>query len=380
MEYVDYGQTGLRVSRFGLGGMRFPADAGEAIQMIRFAIDNGVNYIDTAYVYGDSEEIIGRALKDGYRERVVLATKSPLWTVRSHADFEKGLDEQLRRLGVDYIDIYMHHNLFQKHWQRVKDLDGLGFLDDMVKKGKCRFRGFSIHGTLEAFREVLDAYDWDMAQIQLNIIDACQQAGVAGLQYAAAKGVPVAIMESLRGGDLINFAPPGVDELIRAFPTRRSLAEWCFRWLYNMPAATVILSGTSTLAQLQDNIRIFANSAPNVMNAAELDLIEKIRTLFEAAAGVGCTACNYCMPCPQGVAIPEIIRMYKNLLRNPNYRIDKMYYHRSVIPKGNGADQCMDCGVCAEKCPQSLPIAEVLRQAHEALGTYMRLMYEPEEG
>ncbi len=367
MEYVQLGRTGLKVSRFGLGCMRFPADEKEAIAMVRQAIDNGVNYLDTAYIYDDSEVITGKALRDGYRRRTHLATKSPLWNINKHEDFEKYLDEELKRLGTDYIDVYLLHNLNPGHWEKVKRLDGFSFLNRMIEKGKIGHKAFSIHGTLPAFQEIVAAFDWEMAQIQLNILDENQQIGVAGLKHAAAKGLAMVIMEPLRGGYLLNNVPGEVTALLNGYPEQRSLVEWCFRWLYNMPEVAVILSGTSSLEQLRDNLRIFEQSAANVMSEADQELIHKIRAAYESQKSIGCTGCQYCLPCPKGVSIPEIFRLYNSYQLMKPHPIDKVVYKQSFQPAGTGADQCVSCNICKKHCPQALDIPVLLKRVHGEL-------------
>ena len=357
----------MKVSRLGLGCMRFPAEEKEAIEMVRYAIDNGINYVDTAYMYPNSEEITGMALKDGYRDRTYLITKSPLWFINKNEDFEKYLDEELIKLGTDHIDVYLLHNLYPGNWERVLKYDGLTFLDKMIQKGKILHKGFSIHNTTEAFREIADSYNWDMAQIQLNILDEHQQVGVEGLKYGAEKGLAMVVMEPLRGGSLVNNIPREAQELIEAYSEKRSIAEWCFRWLYNMPEVSVILSGTSTLAQLKDNLRIFESAKPDVMSAEDQKLIEAIRNAFESKKSIGCTGCRYCMPCPQGVAIPDIFKLYNNYqLTKPN-PIDKQIYQ--FINMDSKADKCVECGVCMQHCPQELNIPELLKQAHAELSS-----------
>lgn len=367
MEYIPYGKTGLKVSRFGLGCMRLPKDETEALEMIRYAIDHGVNYLDTAYVYSNSEEIVGKALKGGYRDKVYLVTKSPIWNITRHEDFEKYLDEELMRLGTDHLDVYLLHNLFPENWEKVKKYDGLSFLDKMIAKGKIRHQGFSIHSSLQAFKEIIDSFAWEMSQIQLNILDEHQQVGVEGLHYAAAKGMATVIMEPLRGGSLLNNAPQEVRDLINAFPEKRSLPEWCFRWLYNMPEVSVILSGTSSLEQLKDNLRIFEQAKPGVMMDAEQELIKKIIEAYESKNRIGCTGCKYCLPCPNGVSIPEIFKLYNSYQLVKPHQVDKLAYKRALIPTNAGADQCTACGLCAEHCPQGLEIPELLKQAHAEL-------------
>lgn len=367
MEYTQYGKTGLKVSKLGLGCMRFPKDENEAIHMVRYAIDDGVNYLDTAYVYKDSEVITGKALKDGYRNKIYLATKSPIWNITKHKDFEKYLDEQLLRLGTDHIDVYLLHNLFSGNWEKVQKYDGLTFLDKMIAKGKILHKAFSIHGSTEAFKEIVDSFDWEMAQIQLNILDENQQVGVEGLKYAAQRGLAMVIMEPLRGGYLLNNVPQEAHDLIGAYPEKRSLVEWCFRWLYNMPEVSLILSGTSSLDQLKDNLRIFDQAKSGVMSDEDQNLIIKIRQAFEAKNSIGCTGCRYCMPCPRGVGIPEIFKLYNSYQLMKPHPIDQVFYQNTIVPAGSGADQCVSCGLCSQHCPQGLKIPELLQQVHTVL-------------
>jgi predicted aldo/keto reductase-like oxidoreductase len=369
MEYREFGQTNLKISRFGLGCMRFPENEADAIKMVRHAIDNGVNYLDSAYIYGDSERITGRALRDGYRNRVYIATKCPVVHVSGHEDFEKYLDEQLARLQTDHIDFYLLHNLNPENWDKVKRYDGLAFLDKMVQKGKILHKGFSIHNTLPAFKEIVDAFDWKMAQIQLNILDEHSQIGIEGLHYAADKDIPVVIMEPLRGGFLLNNLTKRTKELIAAHPKKRSFAEWCFRWLYNKPEVAVILSGTNTIEQLDDNLRIFDQSALNVMSDTDTALIGQLQKELEMLMlnSIGCTGCRYCMPCPQGVAVPEVFRLYNNYqMMQPN-PIDKVVYKQTYITGNMDAGRCISCGICQRHCPQNLKIADLLKTVHNQL-------------
>jgi uncharacterized protein len=367
MQYVDYGKTGLKVSRFGLGCMRYPSDEADAINMVRYALDHGVNYLDTAYIYGESETVTGRALKDGYRKKAVLVTKNPVWEINSHQDFEKYLDIQLKRLGTDCIDVYLLHNMEHNNWLKVKKYDGFTFLDKMIQKGKILHKAFSFHGTVDAFKEVVDAFDWEMAQIQLNILDEFQQAGVEGLNYAAAKGMPVVIMEPLRGGHIINNVPPEVNKLVESYPEKRSLLEWSFRYLYDKPEATVILSGTNNIDQLKKNIEIFENAKSNVLSDEDKAFIANIRKAFEAKASIGCTGCKYCMPCPSKVNIPEIFKLYNSYSLMKSHWVDKEMYKNNIMPAGMGADQCTECGICMTHCPQGLHIPEELKTAHDGL-------------
>jgi predicted aldo/keto reductase-like oxidoreductase len=366
MEYTKLGSTGLSVSRFGLGCMRFPADKKAAIAMVRYALDHGVNYLDTAYVYQNSEEITGEALLDGYRQKAFLATKSPLWNIQSHADFEKYLDEQLQRLRTDYFDVYLLHNMNPDNWAKVQKYDGLTFLDKMVQKGKIRHQGFSIHNTPEAFREIADAFPWEIAQIQLNILGEHEQTGIESLYYGAAKGLAMVIMEPLRGGGIINSITPGIQTLLSEYPQQRSLTDWCFRWLYDKPEVSLILSGTSTLAQLQENLHIFADSRPQVMSAQDQQLIQRILALYDAQKSVGCTACKYCLPCPQDLNIPELLHLYNNYILFGDGReitMEKLTYRSGMV----SADHCTVCGVCREQCPQQLDVPALMAKVHATL-------------
>lgn len=363
MEYVDFGKTGMRVSRFGLGCMRLPSDEKEAVKIIRTAIDSGVNYLDTAYLYLGNEELVGKALTDGYRERVCLVTKCPLLRANSYKDMEDFLDLQLSRLKTDYVDIYMMHNLSPGVWWKVKELGAFEFLEDMQKKGKIRNKGFSIHNTFEVFKKAIDSYDWDMAQIQLNILDEMPQAGgTIGLKYAGAQGVPVVIMEPLRGGSLIADMSPAAKELINNFPIKRSFAEWAFRWLYNKPEVSVILSGVSTMEQLEDNLHIFENSASGVMSEAEEELIAKLRKTYELQNLIHCTNCKYCLPCPNLVLIPDVFSAYNKYMntKDDSYKIKYRAGNRK-------ADRCLACHQCEKHCPQGLNIVELLKEAHAVL-------------
>jgi predicted aldo/keto reductase-like oxidoreductase len=364
----ELGTTGISASRFGLGCMRLPKDEREAVELVRYAIDHGVNYLDTAYVYAGSEDVLGRALAGGYRERVTLVSKAPVWFIKSHADFEQALDTSLRRLNTDYLDFYLLHNLFEGNLARVEHYGGYEFLDEMLAKGKIRFKGFSIHNTFPAFKRLVDEHSWDMAQVQMNILDVENQVTLEALSYGADKGLPMVIMEPLRGGNIINNQPPEIANILAQYPMRRSLAEWCFRWLYSKPEASVILSGASTLEQLKENLAIFADAAPYEMSAVETRVIDEVRAAFEAMHGVACTGCRYCMPCPTGVDIPAIFKTYNNYcLSGKSHVIDRMHYRESIVPQGMGADQCAECGACTQLCPQALPIPDLLAQVHAEL-------------
>ncbi|MCX7772721.1 MAG: aldo/keto reductase, partial [Clostridia bacterium] len=243
MVYTDFGRISQKVSRFGMGCMRYPQmknergedviDEQEAIKMIRYAIDHGVNYFDTAYCYPGSEAVLGKALKDGYREKVMIATKSPVWECKNHEDYRRLFEEQLERLQTNFIDVYILHGLDRSNYDIVKATDGIRFMKELKESGRIGAVGFSSHAEIDLFKEIIDVYDWDMCLIQLNILDGNHQAGLNGLRYAADKGIPVVIMEPLKGGILGKKPPVEVEELLRSYPEQRSLPEWAFRWLYD---------------------------------------------------------------------------------------------------------------------------------------------------
>jgi predicted aldo/keto reductase-like oxidoreductase len=377
MTYNELGTTGLNVSRFGMGCMRLPKieqpdgtaviDQDKTNEMVRYAIDHGVNYFDTAYVYGGSEEAMGRALAGGLREKIVLVAKNPVWLAETYDDYERLLDEELERLQTDHLDIYLLHALNRARWDSVQQLGAIRFLEEMKHKGKIRHAGFSFHGPLALFKEIIDHYDWDMCQIQLNILDEKHQAGLEGLHYASDRGIPCVIMEPLRGGAMVNNIPDSVVSMIRDFPESRPPVEWAFRWLYDMAESRVILSGVSTLDQLKQNIEIFADAKAGSMSADEHALIESIKDAYKAGQKIGCTRCGYCLPCPQGVDIPEVFQLWNDMMMESYQGHCRFQYTRSVHAMGNGATECIECGQCEDQCPQELPIIESLKEAHKEL-------------
>lgn len=376
MKYVEFGKQKIKASRFGLGCMRFlrtKTDNGNeiidedlAIDLIRHAIDNGVNYIDTAYSYEGSELVIGKALKDGYRDKVILATKLPTWEKYSYEDFRTVFNKQLERLQTDHIDTYLLHCLNRSNWDDVMSNNVLGFMDELYAEGKIKYRGFSFHGTVEVFKEIVDAYDWDMCQIQLNYLDQKSQAGLEGLRYAASKGISVVIMEPLKGGMLSNV-PDDIKSIMDESSAKRSPSEWGFRWLYDMPEVSVILSGINTADQLAENIMIFENSDTNVLTQDEKALIDKVIREYNTRLKVGCTGCKYCMPCPSGVAIPEIFKLYNDISLFGTTDLTKTLYSLIASGAGRDASRCVECGRCEALCPQGIEIIKNLKLAHEIL-------------
>ena len=375
MKYRNMEKLGIRASAFGLGCMRFNGaasgdstiDEQKAISLIRQAIDGGVNYLDTAYVYLDktSETVVGKALRDGYREKVTIATKMPLGYVRDRESMEALLDEELRKLQTDHIDFYLMHGLDKKEWESFKAIGAPEFFDDMKKEGKIRFKCFSFHGSYDDFEYILNDYDWDMVQIQYNFMDIENQAGKKGLELAGRKGIPVVIMEGLLGGRLSN-APENVQALYDAFPVKRSAVEWAFRWICNHPEVAVVLSGCNEPEQIEENLRIFDTVDAGIMDADELKLMENVRQAYLDRTKIGCTGCKYCIPCPNDVNIAGIFSAWNNIsLYNLNPAND--WGLKRIKENGNGADKCISCGACEAKCPQNLPIIENLQRAWREL-------------
>jgi len=376
MEYRKHSKINVPLSLFGIGCMRLPMientseiDEKQAIDMIRYGIDNGVNYIDTAYNYhsGESERLVGKALKDGYREKVYLATKLPPWHVKEASDFERILNEQLEKLDTDHIDFYLLHSLKKKYWDLLNGLGVLDFLQKAREKGKIRYICFSFHDSLDVFKNIIDSFDWDMCQIQLNIMDMYEQAGVEGLKYAGSKNIPVNIMEPLKGGKLAKSVTPEIEAIWNEADVKRSPIEWAFRWLYNFPEIAVILSGVSNLEQLKDNLRIFNDAKANCMNEKELNLVHKVREIYLSKTRVQCTGCNYCQPCPQGVIIPEIFQAVNNASMYNEEAQARSGYQKYFISQNKDASQCIECGNCESACPQNIPIIEKLKESHEYL-------------
>lgn len=381
MQYREFGRLGFEISTFGLGCMRLPLekqpdqtedpskiDEKEAIHMIRYGIDQGINYIDTAYPYhgGNSERIVAKALKDGYREKVKLATKLPVWLTNTYEDFEKYLDEQLAKLEVEYIDFYLLHALNKNTWPKIKELGVLKFLDRAIEAGKIKYAAFSFHDELPLFKEIIDAYDWSMCQIQLNILDEYYQAGIEGMHYAAAKGIPTVVMEPLKGGSLAKSIPADIQDVWNEADVKRSPVDWAFRWLCNFPEVAVILSGVSNMEQLQDNIEIFETALSGSMKEEELKLVHRVQALYQSKIKVGCTACGYCMPCPAGVAIPDVFRFYNNASIYAALGENRKHYSK-LVKSNKDASLCVECGNCESACPQNIPIIEKLKESQYAL-------------
>lgn len=375
MKYRSMGKLNIRTSAFGLGCMRFNGaasgdsiiDEQKAISLIRQAVDGGVTYLDTAYVYLDktSEIVLGKALQDGYRDRVTIATKMPAEHVHNRAEMEALLETELKKLQTDHIDFYLMHGIDKEKWEYFKSIGAPEFFDDMKRAGKIRYKCFSFHGPYEEFESILQAYDWDMVQIQYNFMDINNQAGTKGLELAGKLGIPVVIMEGLLGGRLAK-APDNVQALYDAFPVKRSPVEWGFRWLCNHPEIAVVLSGCNEKEQIDENLRIFDTVEPGIMDEEELQLMDNVREAYLSRTKIGCTGCRYCMPCPNGVNIPGIFSAWNNhSLYNTDLKND--WDLKQIREKDSGADRCVSCGACEAACPQHLGIIEGLQQAWREL-------------
>lgn len=375
MEYRKFNKFDKPVSLFGIGCMRFPmiqtgdgavVDEEQSIQMIRYGIDHGVNYIDTAYPYhnGESELIVAKALKNGYRDRTYLATKLPVWLVEKYDDMERFLDIQLNKLETDCIDFYLLHALNKSRWDSLMELKVLDFMEKAKANGKIKYICFSFHDNNKTFKEIINAYDWDMCQIQMNIMDMDEQATVEGLKYAGDKNIPVVIMEPLKGGKLANRVPDEIGQIYGQSRIKRTPVEWAFRWLYNFPQVAVILSGVSSMEQLKDNLRIFNDAKANCMDEEELVLIEQVRQAYLKGIKIPCTGCEYCLPCPQRVSIPRIFDLVNSAFMYMSEKDSKNNYQRFIVNDGNDASKCVECGQCENVCPQNIPIMQKLKESH----------------
>ncbi|HYF81826.1 MAG TPA: aldo/keto reductase [Clostridia bacterium] len=380
MQYRKFGKLGFDVSILGFGCMRFPLmpgvdgsepdtkriDEAEAQRMVRFAIDNGVNYVDTAYPYhgGSSEIFVGKALKDGYREKVKLATKLPVWLLKTKEDFDKYLDEQLEKLQTDHIDFYLLHALGKERWNTVKELDVLGSLKKAIASGKVKHAGFSFHDDISFFRTILDSFDWGMCQIMFNYME--DKEWEKHISYAHTKGIAVVVMEPLLGGKLSNTPPVEVAKVWKESGYDRSPADWSFKWIFNHPEVTLALSGMSTMEQVVENLKIAGNSMPNALSEKELNAVNKVRELYTNLTKVKCTGCEYCLPCPNNVSIPQIFSYY-NEAAAYNIQMESAKNYAGLKQSSKDASLCVECGKCEEACPQKLPIMRHLKEAHESL-------------
>jgi predicted aldo/keto reductase-like oxidoreductase len=395
------GNLDWKVSALGFGCMRLPTikvndektnqekqviNREYAIQMIRYAIDNGVNYIDTAFPYhdGESELVVGQALKDGYREKVKLVTKLPTWLIKDEGDFDVFLSKQLKKLQNEYLDIYLFHSLGKDLFEVVKKYNLVQKMERAKEKGLIKHIGFSFHDSLKVFKEIIDFYDWDAAQIQYNYFDVNYQAGVKGLKYAADRGIAMIIMEPLWGGKLTQTFPK-VEQIIKKGSSNRSLADWALQFLWNQPEVSIVLSGMGELWQVKENIESANNSAIGLLKDEDIKTFSKLRKAFSKYITIPCTNCEYCMPCPNSVNIPQNIRFLNDFIWFGEDHRDRFegFYTKFLKTKeqieeegstgGGNASLCIECGECLEKCPQNIEIPDILKKVHEMLGNKKKI-------
>ena len=365
---------GAKISQLGFGCMRFQRkgnaiDYEKAEKQVMAAMKHGVNYFDTAYLYPGSEECMGRIFEENHcREKVYIATKLPQYLMRSAENIEKTFREELTRLRTDYIDYYLMHMFTDySEWEHLQKLGIEEWIKGKKEAGSIRNIGFSYHGDFDMFEKILNAYDWDFCQIQYNYLDEHTQAGRKGLKAAAAKGIPVIIMEPLRGGKLVNL-PTKAKELLQADERGYTPAELGLRWLWNQPEVTCVLSGMNTMKMVKENIRIASSAEPGHFTEDDFELVEKIKKIIREKEKVGCTGCRYCMPCPKGVDIPGNFYYYNLMYMEKKASARFEFAQAMGVRKEPGfASQCVGCGKCEKHCPQHLPIREKLKEADKAL-------------
>lgn len=370
MEYrLD--RQGNKISVLGYGCMRF-STKGAAIDIkktegeILRAVEGGINYFDTAYIYPGSEAALGEILeKNNLRDKVYIATKLPHYLLKKSEDMDRLFNEELRRLRTDHVDYYLMHMLNDLGaWERIQNLGILDWLEEKKKSGQIRQVGFSYHGNTDMFLKLLDAYDWDFTQIQYNYLDETSQAGVKGLERAAEKNVPVVIMEPLRGGRLANKLPEAAVKILNQARPEWSPAEWSFRWLWNQEAVTCVLSGMNSLEMIDENIKSASSSKAGAFTQEDFDTIKKVVKVINSLTKVSCTGCRYCMPCPKGVDIPGIFAAYNRSFSDNYFQGLKDYFMcTSIRSTSTGASNCIKCGKCELHCPQSIEIRKMLTKA-----------------
>ncbi len=373
MQYHKFGSLGWDVSALGFGAMRLPTkkrllwkvvDVPEAIRILRYAIDHGVNYVDTAWGYhaGKSEGVVGLALKDGYRAKVHLVTKLPIWRVRKSSDVDHFLTRQLQRLQTDALDIYLFHGLDKKRFEQMKELQLIKRMEEARASGRIKHIGFSFHDSFAVFKEIIDYYAWDMCQIQYNYLDQNTQATTRGLEYAASKGIAVVIMEPVKGGQLAR-PPREVQDIFDKTPVKRSPVDWALQFVWNRPEVACLLSGMGSMQMVQENLASAEQSSVGKMRPAELATLEAVTKLYQQKILVPCSACEYCLPCPQGVLIPRAFAVLNELSRTNNLP-KAMREYKKITKQNGGANHCAKCEQCLELCPQKINIPAELQKVH----------------
>ena len=368
---------GNDLSILGFGCMRFPRKMGiidmkATEEQILLAYKNGVNYFDTAYIYPGSEAALGEILhKNHIREQVKIATKLPQSFIKSKEAMEEIFNEELSRLKTDYIDYYLMHMLTDADtWQRLVDLGILDWLEEKKAAGKIRQIGFSYHGNSDMFCKLVDVYDWDFCQIQYNYMDEHSQAGRKGLYYANAKGIPVIIMEPLRGGKLVNKLPEGAKKIFANYPIRKTPAQWAFLWLWNQPEVTVVLSGMNSSEMVEENIATASSATIGSLTDGDDAMLKSVVAAINAKMKVGCTGCGYCMPCPKGVDIPGTFAAYNRRYSEGRFSAFREYLQDTAMRQNaTCASNCIGCGKCEKHCPQGIPIRAKLSEAKQVLET-----------
>ncbi len=388
MQYRKMGSLDWEVSALGFGAMRLPArrfslmgaDLEESKRIIRYGIDRGINYVDTAWFYhlGESERHLGEILNDGYREKVKLVTKLPMPLVRRTEDFDRFLNQQLERLQTDFLDIYLFHSMNAGAFEKMKRLGLIKKMEEAQRQGRIGKIGFSFHDTLPVFKDIIDYYDWDMAQIQYNYMDTATQATTDGLEYAHNKGIAVVIMEPVKGGTLAN-PPEEAVEVMNASSIKRKPVDWALQFLWNKPEVAAVLSGMSNMQQVVENCDSADRSGIDSLSPEENQVIDRLAEIYRSKILVPCTSCEYCMPCPHGVNIPQNFAILNDLSlatgRIRRFRTRRSYQRLAGSekdldkknPNGN-ASFCTDCGICVEKCPQEINIPVDLVKVHAILG------------
>ena len=377
MKYRKFGPLDFEVSALGFGAMRLPVkgeesseiDEEQAIKMIRTAIDNGVNYVDTAWPYHgkESEPLVGKALRDGYRGKVKLATQMLSWELEERKDLDHYLNKQLERLEVDKIDFYLLHALNREYWEKYQKLNATEWLDQKIAEGKIGHAGFSFHDDLQIFKEIVDSYQWTFCQIQYNYLDKDYQAGQEGLKYAADKGLAVVIMEPLMGGKLAAEPPEEIKEIWKQGDIQDlNPVKWALYWLWNQPEVSVVLSGMSELSQVEENLQLADEFSKDAMGENQVKALEKSGEKYREISPVECTGCNYCMPCPNELSIPTLFRLYNDAEVYGRYEENKETYYGDLLNKK--ASDCVACGECLDACPQNLPIIELMKETAEYFG------------
>lgn len=371
MEKRKLENLGIETSLLGFGCMRFPVCADgkinepEAERMLDKAIAEGVNYIDTAYPYheGQSEIVVGKILKKYERSSFYLATKLPLWKVEKKEDIRAIFEEQLEKLQTDYIDFYLMHAVGKERWDKMLEIGCIGELEKLKAEGKIKYLGFSFHDSYEVFEEVINHRDWDFAQIQFNYMDAEEQAGMRGYELAVKKGVPLIIMEPVKGGSLARFAEDIMGRF-RQLDADASASSFALRWVGSFPGVKVILSGMSTMEQVEDNLKTFTPFKP--LSQEERAVVEDVAATIKSRVQNGCTGCRYCMPCPAGVDIPGCFAAWNTYHMYQNYNVVKWRWEKEIGPE-HQAKNCIKCGKCEAACPQKLSIREDLAKVQEDL-------------